>query len=181
MCMRPTSKKILSIAISLIFISLVKGQTLMPKEILQISNLKTETEITNLLKEKGFDYNGYSGISRINEKEDSWCFRSFSDKREIINSFVAKVTDDSHHSKIILTLYNFYHYRDFVNNLLESKFIFKGIKTIESINYTQNNKMEHRTYLNFTKSNLSFLTRECIGYDSTPFYEIVFQQNNNGR
>ena len=182
--MRPTNKILLTIAISLFFTYIAQGQTITPNEIRQINNLKNQTEISNLLKEKGFEFSQSRGIKEIgdiNSIEDSWIFRPLINRKEIITSILSKTTDYTHNSKITLTLYNFYHYRDFINNLLSSNFEFKGLKTIPWINYSKNGKTEYTNYSYFIRSNLLFLTRENIGYDGTTFYEIIFEPTNNGR
>jgi hypothetical protein len=179
--MRLFKKPLLAIFIITAFMINGYGQMVTTEEILKADNTKSDALITKFLAGKGFEYNQSAGAAEAKERDASWVFRPFTDKRELVSCFVIKVTDTSGHSKIIVLLYNLQHYKDFVNNILESNFRFNGIISRGRRNPSKGDRMEYKSYLHFRKKGMSFFARESIGFDNSTFYEIIFEQDRDTR
>jgi hypothetical protein len=146
----------------LAFMLQASSQRVTIDEIITIADRKEDAVISELLKQKGFEYNQSAGAAERNETDVSWVFRPFADKRELVSCFLIKVTDTLGNSKIILNLYNFYDYKDFVSDILHSQFRFNGVISRGKRNPFEGDKMEYKTYLHFRKKGMSFFTRESV-------------------
>ncbi len=163
--MKQTLLPIYLATLAMIFHSLISAQNLTPETIIQINNLNSEADVSLLLKDKGFEFNNTKGNSQTQEISQTWLFWSHTKRSEVVNSFLPKVTDSTRKSKTVFTLYNAYHYRDFVKNLKESNYKFAGLTVTND-----------KAYLCFKKKDKVFLLKECSGHADTPYYEIVQTQ-----
>jgi hypothetical protein len=150
-----------------LFGTIAWGQNLTPQELLQINNNSDFTTITSTLVVKGWKLHSSSESKITKETSSSWYFHPFAEAKEgeRVNSYLIKSVDSTQKAQTLFLLHNSFHYKDFINNLIKSKFKFTGVQIIED-----------KTYSVFTKKGIMFLTTEKKDSDNKNYYEIRLQK-----
>jgi len=139
----------------------LQSQILEPYEIINIQK-KGYPLINNMLKEKGF---GISNTLVLNDKDTSysWAFWINGIPEENgMGSLLTKYIDALNSSRIIYNLYNPYHYKIFVENLIKEKYKFKGVEVIQN-----------KIHSVFTNGTVTFRIVEIQFSEKKSYYEIV--------
>lgn len=139
------------------------GQNLTPQELIQI-NSSPDPVISITLADKGFKKRQDNQLDQsTKETKSSWYFQPiFNHSEEHESSHVIKSVDTSQTTKTVFLLYNPFHYKEFVQNLVKSKYRFTGIQVMYSKAYTV-----------FENKGAVFMTTERNNDDELVFEIIV--------
>jgi hypothetical protein len=156
----------LTLAFCAVFFStILRGQNLSPKELEKIQQTSDFATITAFLVEKGFK----KGPDRSDEAAGTvgrWYFQPFTDHDDQIISYLIKTVDSSQKAKTVFTLYNQFHYKEFLSNLTDARYKFKGTRFRDG-----------HTYYVFKNKRYSFDTIEKSTPGKTRFAEVLLQHN----
>ncbi|MEO8173104.1 MAG: hypothetical protein ABI581_08470 [Sediminibacterium sp.] len=139
------------------------SQNLTPQELIQI-NRNPDSVISNTLTDKGFKKDKTTGYYvRAKETISScWYFQPFPSSGEKLSSFLIKTVDSNQKAKTVFLLYNPFNYKEFVQNLVKSKYRFTGIQIVGSKAYTV-----------FENKQAVFMTTERERGKDEPVFEII--------
>ncbi len=139
----------------------LKAQNLMPAELLKIHLSHDISAITADLSNKGFEFRRtwQDVISR--ETISSWSFKLFSRPSETL---LQKSKDTLGKETTKLVLFNSYHYKEFVSNLVKERYKFSGLQIVGQY-----------VYYVFQFRNKTFMTIERDG--DPRYFEIILSTN----
>jgi hypothetical protein len=161
--MKKTSRLLTLLPISLLFGTFAMGQNLTPQELIQI-NSSPDPVISVTLADKGFKKRQDNQLDlSTKETKSSWYFQPFfNHAEEHESSHVIKSVDTSQKTKTVFLLYNPFHYKEFIQNLVKSKYRFTGIQIMYSKAYTV-----------FENKGTVFMTTERNNGDDELVFEII--------
>jgi hypothetical protein len=141
----------------------VQGQNLTPEELIQFHEMDDHS-ISTILLAKGFKLN--EDHEKINGANVNWYFAPFTySKKDEISSCLTRLTDSSLKSKTIFLLYNPFHFKEFVSNLINLGFQFYGVLILAD-----------KVHLFFGKEKYEILTLEKTNSQNKRYYEITLQK-----
>ena len=149
---------------SFLYGTLAWGQNLTPKELNIIHNNSDFPTITSTLTEKGFKLQSNRSDEGTREKVARWYFQPFTHSGEEVSSYLIKSVDSNQKAKTIFFLYNPFHYKDFVNSLITSKYKFIGAQVIDNKNY-----------FGFKNKRTVFMTAEKRNSNNQVYFEILLR------
>jgi len=123
-------KKLFLWTLLFILSTAVKSQVLLsPIDLIRISKLTDNGTITNILKTKGYEV-GYGWEIEDGGKINNWLFQTR--PGEFVDFTFRKVTWVSRKAETLYWISNKYFYKEFMNNLRASNFVFSDIRIIDN-------------------------------------------------
>jgi hypothetical protein len=161
--MKRTLRLLTLLPVILLFGTFAIGQNLTPQELIQI-NSSTDPAISNILSDKGFKKReGNDFDQSTKETKSSWYFQPFfNHSGEHESSNVIKSVDSIQKTKTVFLLYNPFHYKEFIQNLVKSKYRFTGIQMMYS-----------KVYAVFENEGAVFMTTERLEPDGKSVFSII--------
>lgn len=160
--MKPTAYRISSLVLAILLVKLSSGQNLSSQELNRIHNSLDFAIVNSSLLDKGFKFSRNEINEKTKETESRWYFPAYSHPGEDVSSYLIKRVDSNQNRKTIFFLYNPFHYRDFLDNLIRSKYRFKGIAVIDD-----------QTYSIFKKKQTVFMVTEKPKGGNDRYFEIM--------
>ena len=157
------TRQLTLLVVGLLFWTVSSGQTLSPKVLTEIQQTSEFAAITSLLEEKGFKKSTEQSSNAF-ETIEKWYFQPFVYSGETVSSSLTKTVDSSLKAKTVFSLYNPFHYKEFIKNLTDAKYKFRGTKYVNG-----------NIYYVFRKKGYTFTTTEKTANDKTKSYQITLQ------